>query len=49
LCIGFTSPSGGMAGAVNSGIYTSRSTTQVWPAQSAQFPADSGNISLPYK
>jgi len=38
--VGYTgSPAGG---AVNTGVYTSRSTTQVWP-QSPQFTADTGD------
>jgi len=38
--LGFTgSPAGGP---VNTGVYTSRSTTQVWP-QSPQFTPDTGN------
>jgi len=40
--VGFTSPGSGIAGAVNNGVYTSRSsTTPVWP-QSAQFTPDPG-------
>jgi len=46
LFAGFTSPGGGIAGAVNNGVYTTRSsTTPVWP-QSAQFTPDAGILAL---
>jgi len=50
VIIGFTSPGGGVAGGVNNGVYTTRSSTApVWP-QSAQFTPDPGisAVTLPF-
>jgi len=50
VIIGFTSPGGGVAGGVNNGVYTTRSSTApVWP-QSAQFTPDPGisTVTLPF-